>query len=63
MFTSLHGRHDRELAKVKEMITAQERVKREKWIEEKTKKIKVREAMVRRLSPFAVCLSSMDCFC
>lgn len=33
--------HDRELAKVKEMITTQEKIKREKWIEEKTKKIKV----------------------
>lgn len=35
------SRHDRELAKVKDMITTQEKIRREKWIDEKTKKIKV----------------------
>ncbi|XP_072259600.1 centrosomal protein of 131 kDa isoform X2 [Pyxicephalus adspersus] len=41
--------HDTEMAKLQELMTAKEKVRREKWIDEKTKKIK--EITVKGLEP------------
>ena len=37
------GRHNSELQKVKDVQAAAEKIRREKWIDEKTKKIKVKK--------------------
>ena len=46
-------RHASEIKKLKEVTTAAEKMRREKWIEQKTKEIKVQEN----------CLSDIRCRC
>ncbi|NXM78149.1 CP131 protein, partial [Serilophus lunatus] len=47
--TQMQEQHELEIKKLKELMTATEKVRREKWIEEKTKKIK--EITVKGLEP------------
>ncbi|XP_069786037.1 centrosomal protein of 131 kDa isoform X2 [Narcine bancroftii] len=45
----IQGQHDLEIKKLKELMSATEKIRREKWIDEKTKKIK--EITVKGLEP------------